>query len=101
MFECLALNSLWLSFSRRTRVFFFEGNVGVGKTECMHGVAKNWALLWKNIFGICLIFLPCAKKPKKFRLFWFFQKLTKSLKLGENPEFLSQRNARDKKRKPS
>jgi thymidylate kinase len=40
MFECLALNSLWPCFSRRTRVFFFEGNVGVGKTECMHGVAS-------------------------------------------------------------
>ena len=27
-------------YSRASRVFYFEGNVGVGKTECMHSVAE-------------------------------------------------------------
>jgi thymidylate kinase len=41
MFDCLSESS-WYSTppARPSRVFYFEGNVAVGKTECMHAVAE-------------------------------------------------------------
>ena len=53
VFECILQGILPKSWRvRPSRVFFFEGNVGVGKSECMKIVAE--ILREKGIAVICI-----------------------------------------------